>query len=411
MARIRSVHPGLFTDEAFVTISDAARVTFIGIWTECDDHGIFEWKPVRLKIRLRPCNGEAMDALLAELVEEKMILKFEEGGKVYGAVRQFCLWQRPKAPQYIYPCPDEILSFVSAQQDTERRESRGSALGKMLADAQGHKCFYCSEPISFYRKKADSLEVDHKTPISRGGADCVENLVAACKPCNAMKRTMTAEEFFAKFSREEMVANCRHRRRESCDTQHSHNATEESRGAKNLSGEIPPQMEDGGGRRRGREEEEKKASESVAKATRLADSEIKFQVFKAKYPSRGNAPNPWQPARKRWDAAVARGVSPDQILAALAAGTGFDPAKIGTEFIPRASTWLSEQRWSDAPAPPAEAETVTDVWLSEDSAEFEAWEAYCLQTKGKRPPRDRAGGWRFPQRVPPSHNHVLEAAE
>jgi hypothetical protein len=33
MPRIRSVHPGLFTDEAFVTVSMAARVLLIGVWT------------------------------------------------------------------------------------------------------------------------------------------------------------------------------------------------------------------------------------------------------------------------------------------------------------------------------------------------------------------------------------------
>lgn len=32
MARIRSVHPGLYTDEAFMTLSMAARVLIVGLW-------------------------------------------------------------------------------------------------------------------------------------------------------------------------------------------------------------------------------------------------------------------------------------------------------------------------------------------------------------------------------------------
>lgn len=53
MSRIRSVHPGLFTDEKFILLSERAQVFFIGLWTEADDYGAFEWKPITLKIKLR----------------------------------------------------------------------------------------------------------------------------------------------------------------------------------------------------------------------------------------------------------------------------------------------------------------------------------------------------------------------
>jgi hypothetical protein len=36
-----------------------------------------------------------------------------------------------------------------------------------------------------------------------------------------------------------------------------------------------------------------------------------------------------------------------------------------------------------------------------DSPQLEAWDQYCLKTKGKRYPRDRNGGWRFPTEWPP----------
>ncbi len=54
MARIRSIHPGLWTDEAFVSLTPYARLLFMGIWTECDDMGSFEWSPLKLKMRLLP---------------------------------------------------------------------------------------------------------------------------------------------------------------------------------------------------------------------------------------------------------------------------------------------------------------------------------------------------------------------
>ena len=32
MARIRSIHPGIWTDEAFVELSALARLLYIGLW-------------------------------------------------------------------------------------------------------------------------------------------------------------------------------------------------------------------------------------------------------------------------------------------------------------------------------------------------------------------------------------------
>jgi hypothetical protein len=52
MARIRSVHPSLFTDEAWVSCSPLARVLYIGLLTDADDQGLFEWKPIQIKMRL-----------------------------------------------------------------------------------------------------------------------------------------------------------------------------------------------------------------------------------------------------------------------------------------------------------------------------------------------------------------------
>jgi hypothetical protein len=49
MSRIRSIHPGFFADETFVMLSPLARLFWIGLLTEADDQGIFEWKPVTLK--------------------------------------------------------------------------------------------------------------------------------------------------------------------------------------------------------------------------------------------------------------------------------------------------------------------------------------------------------------------------
>lgn len=41
-----------------------------------------------------------------------------------------------------------------------------------------HTCVYCGAPAT---------EVDHVTPVSRGGSHSPSNLVAACTPCNQRK--------------------------------------------------------------------------------------------------------------------------------------------------------------------------------------------------------------------------------
>lgn len=112
MSRIRSVHPTLFTDEAFVALSDAAKVLYIGLWCEADDHGAFEWKPITLNIRLLPTFKGSVPDLLAELVAHNCVRRYEHGGREYGLVRNFCRFQRPKKPKYVHFIPDEFRTYV-----------------------------------------------------------------------------------------------------------------------------------------------------------------------------------------------------------------------------------------------------------------------------------------------------------
>ena len=114
MARIRSVHPGLFTDEAFVTLSMSARVLLIGIWTECDDQGVFEWKPLGLKMKLFAGDSIELAPLMDELVAADAVMQFSLGGKPHGAVRNFCKYQRPKTPKYRSVTSEEIRNYVGS---------------------------------------------------------------------------------------------------------------------------------------------------------------------------------------------------------------------------------------------------------------------------------------------------------
>jgi hypothetical protein len=126
MARIRSIHPGLWTDDAFAGLSDAASLLYLGLLNEADDNGIFEWKPITLKMRLRPAKNETLadiQALLLELETANMIRPFSEGDRQYGAVRNFAKYQRPKLPNTIHPLPEVLWVYVGLTSEGDRPRS------------------------------------------------------------------------------------------------------------------------------------------------------------------------------------------------------------------------------------------------------------------------------------------------
>src|SRR5690242_3162452 len=50
-------------------------------------------------------------------------------------------------------------------------------------------CDYCRAPLSF------AVQLDHRTPISRGGRHALANLAACCSRCNSMKGSLCESEF------------------------------------------------------------------------------------------------------------------------------------------------------------------------------------------------------------------------
>lgn len=112
MSRIRSLHPGFFTDERLVSTSIAARMLFLGLGVEADDKGVFEWKPVTLKMRIFPADNLDVASLLGELERGGVISSYEIDGRKYGAIRNFRRHQRPKTPNDIHPITPEFSIYV-----------------------------------------------------------------------------------------------------------------------------------------------------------------------------------------------------------------------------------------------------------------------------------------------------------
>lgn len=164
MARIRSVHPGQWTDEAFVACGAFARLLALGLRNEADDDGIFEWKPVTLKMRLFPNDAVDLGALLSELVATDQIIRFEMGGKSYGAIRNFCLYQRPKKPNPVHPKPETVLHYIGKRLrqelgDTEAVENQLPTAGEKAPQMKEEGGRMEEEEVSIPLIRKNELEV------------------------------------------------------------------------------------------------------------------------------------------------------------------------------------------------------------------------------------------------------------
>ncbi len=123
MARIRSVHPGMWTDENFVGLSADAQVLLIGLGTEADDFGLFEWKPITLRMRLRPTKDGPVEPFLQELESANWLRRYEINGRKLCAIRNFAKWQNPRFPKNTIPFTSEIGKYVGLTPDDAAKAS------------------------------------------------------------------------------------------------------------------------------------------------------------------------------------------------------------------------------------------------------------------------------------------------
>lgn len=79
-----------------------------------------------------------------------------------------------------------------------RSKWKGSKQLRHLLVRESGRCHYCGLGVEILDDTPNhprNATIDHKHPISRGGANDRANLVLACALCNHRKADMTAEEF------------------------------------------------------------------------------------------------------------------------------------------------------------------------------------------------------------------------
>jgi len=86
MPRIRSLKPSIWQDEAFGEVSDIARLLFIGLITQADDHGRLRGDPRLVASLVWPYEARPpsqVNEWLAELDRADLISRYAHAGRLY----------------------------------------------------------------------------------------------------------------------------------------------------------------------------------------------------------------------------------------------------------------------------------------------------------------------------------------
>jgi 5-methylcytosine-specific restriction endonuclease McrA len=88
---------------------------------------------------------------------------------------------RSEKAEYPYPLVIRLVKFVEIP-----RRLRRNVTNTILFARDNYRCQYCSKHRDDLGRK-ERLTRDHVKPISRGGTNTWDNVVAACTKCNARK--------------------------------------------------------------------------------------------------------------------------------------------------------------------------------------------------------------------------------
>lgn len=118
MARIRSIKPEFFSSRTLARLPYGVRLTFIGLWTYCDNYGRGVDDPPMVKAAVWPIEDRetttAVEKTLKLLASAKLIVRYTgEDGERYLAIRSWTEHQKvthPGKPKY--PAPPEVFGTV-----------------------------------------------------------------------------------------------------------------------------------------------------------------------------------------------------------------------------------------------------------------------------------------------------------
>lgn len=124
MARIRTIKPEFWTDEALTECSLNARLLFIGTWNFADDKGNLENSAKQLKMKVFPADSIRVQPLLDELITHGLLIEYSVNDKKYLHIKGFSKHQVINRPSSsAIPLYDDSLSTHGVL--SEGREGKG----------------------------------------------------------------------------------------------------------------------------------------------------------------------------------------------------------------------------------------------------------------------------------------------
>ncbi len=176
MARSRNIKPGFFTNDDLAECSPFARLLFAGLWTVADREGRGEDRPKKIKVLVLPFDNVDVEDLMKTLNERGFIHRYDVNGNRYFQINNWSKHQNPhhKEIASVIPSPPEHKDTVC-----DGYTPLSNTMRSAIKNRDGEKCNYCGS--------THELEIDHITPVSKGGNSNAENLQVLCKQCNILK--------------------------------------------------------------------------------------------------------------------------------------------------------------------------------------------------------------------------------
>lgn len=199
MARIRTIKPEFWTDSFMVQLPPLARLFFVALWTEADDHGCIPDEPERIAMEVMPREDpHEIDGWLEFFIAADRIERYvAEDGFSYLRVKNWERHQRVDRPSKSKLAREDSRKLaIPLASRRALAEKYGCGPGER-ADAS---CYYCGAPgeVVWHQLRNGrpsawvvfpGLEIDHLEAESGGGGNMQGNLVLACRTCNRSKGT------------------------------------------------------------------------------------------------------------------------------------------------------------------------------------------------------------------------------
>jgi hypothetical protein len=162
--RARNIKPGFFVNEDLAEIDASGRLLFIGLWCLADREGKLEDRPKRIKgeiFRFDGISSQEVDALLNQLHEFQLIIRYEVDGVRFIQIPNFLKHQRPHYNEKPSSIPNPLPTKVESACDQGDNEGarKGGALRSDSLNPDSLNPDYRSKDLSTAEPPTPSFSV------------------------------------------------------------------------------------------------------------------------------------------------------------------------------------------------------------------------------------------------------------